>query len=282
MIKIGWQINNNKKRSWEQTCSWAAAQKVQTFEIAANPGNQYINVDKTLKGEKDEILNPLKKYNVEIATLAYCVNNLHPNEKERKKLNDHMKKVIQSAQILGVPIVACFIGNCHGDYNQNMSAFEKYFIPLLQFAQDHSVKLAIENCHAGGQNIGYSPVLWDDMFKICQKHGLENLGLEFDPSHLAWQAQDYYKALDTFCGQQKVFCMHAKDTKFFPGERNWWRFVIPGLGTIDWTRIFKILKQHKFNGAVQIEHEDSDYQGKKYEDGIILGMRTLTNALNDA
>lgn len=282
MIKLGWQVGGNLKRSWDKTCDWAASLKVQTVEIPAGPNAPFCNVDKVLSGQRSTVLEPLKRNSIELSTLIYCVNNLNPNENERKKLNAHMRKVIETAQVLEAPIVACFIGNCFGDYAKNYSAFENYFIPLLQFAKDHQIKMAIENCHAGGLNIGASPNFWPELFQLGELHHLDNLGLEFDPSHLAWQAQNYEELLDLWANKGKIFCMHAKDTTFMPEQRNWWRFTIPGRGTISWSNLFRLLNKAKFSGAVLIEHEDSEYSGKKYDEGIAKAMENLQTALKNA
>lgn len=281
-IKLGWQVGGDKKPPFEKTMAWAKSINVQTLELGSWPHDRYCNVDRILAGNKAEVLDPVKKNGIEIATLGYCVNHLHPKEKIRNEHNQHMKKVIQAAQALEVPIVTCFIGNCSGDIYDNLTAFNTYYIPLLEFARDHGVKLAVENCQAGGLNLGSNPSVWEKLFFDTAK-SFDNFGLTFDPSHLAWQAMDYYGALDSFVKRGKVFCLHAKDTQFNRKDTNkWWWFTIPGRGVINWTKIMQILKLNNFSGVVQIEHEDHEFQGKKYQEGVALGIINLTKALNSA
>ena len=169
-----------------------------------------------------------------------------------------------------------------GEYFQNIKSFEENFIPVLEHARDHGIKLAIENCHAGGENIGAFPHMWEKMILESAKD-FDNLGLEFDPSHLVWEQYDYYQALEEWATKGKVFCCHAKDTTFKGSDfKGWWKFKLPGLGVIDWKRFFGILKAADFSGAVQLEHEDSEYEKKKRAEGIQLAIKNLYDAMNAA
>ena len=46
-----------------------------------------------------------------ISSLAYYPNNLHPDPAHRQEVNDHLRKVIDAAQLLGVEVVGTFVGN---------------------------------------------------------------------------------------------------------------------------------------------------------------------------
>ena len=54
---------------------------------------------------------------------------------------------------------------------------------------------------------------------------------------------------------------------------------MPGLGEVDWKKFMNILKNHDFEGSVIIEHEDPDFSGKKYKDGVELAVKNLREAL---
>ena len=47
---------------------------------------------------------------------------------------------------------------------------------------------------------------WWKVFEVLPE---ENLGLNFDPSHLHWQQIDYLEAVDLF--RDRIFHTHAKD-----------------------------------------------------------------------
>jgi sugar phosphate isomerase/epimerase len=288
-IKIGWQMNGLKSQPFEKTLEWAKSINVQTVELPAWPQDKICDVDKILAGNKAMVLEPLKKTGIEAATIVYCTNLLDSDDKKRNEYHTHFKKVIDVAHTLEVPIVACFVGS-NGTRNlyPEMAAFEEHFIPLLEYAKDQDIKLAIENCPAGGNNIGNNPKMWDTLiFEVADE--FDNLGLEFDPSHLVWLQVDWAAALDEFLEKGKVFCCHAKDTKMnmanlkregiLSMQPTWWKARMPGLGDVDWKLFMDILKKHDFNGAVQIEHEDPDYGGNKYQEGIKLGIEHLYKSM---
>ena len=52
----------------------------------------------------------LDRHGLEISSLAYYPNNLHPDPAERRAANNHLRKVIDAAAKLGVPTVGTFVG----------------------------------------------------------------------------------------------------------------------------------------------------------------------------
>ncbi|MBN2152684.1 MAG: sugar phosphate isomerase/epimerase [Candidatus Lokiarchaeota archaeon] len=282
-IKLGFH-NLFRSKQLEETAAWARGVGFETFELAAGPG-AIVDVDKVLAGGAGDVREPCKKHSIEVTSLAYCVNHLEPGSRDNH--NAHMRKVIEAAQQLDVGIVACFVGGTGGAFFQEMGLFEEHFIPLVEHARSHGVRLAIENCPAGGSNIGRSPYFWREIFAACEDS--PSLGLEFDPSHLVWLQVDWKKALDEFSARKKVFTLHAKDTAIDSTmladrglyEPGWWAYKIPGLGVIDWKALFGILKKHGFSGAINIEHEDGAYLASddKIKEGLLLGLKTLKEAL---
>ncbi len=282
-IKLGFH-NLFRSKQLDETAAWAHKVGFETFELAAGPG-AIVDVDKVLSGKASDVREPCKKNSIEVTSLAYCVNHLEPGS--RDKHNAHMRKVIESAHQLDVGIVACFVGGTGGAFYQEMGLFEEYFMPLVDHAKKNDVKLAIENCPAGGMNIGRSPYYWREIFTASEDSPY--LGLEFDPSHLVWLQVDWKKALDEFAAKNKVFTLHAKDTTVDGAmladrglyEPGWWAYKIPGLGVVDWKALFKTLKKHGYLGAINIEHEDGAYMANddKIKEGLLLGLKTLKEAL---
>jgi sugar phosphate isomerase/epimerase len=286
-IKIGWQVGM-KHLPLEKSMAWAKTQKIETVELGAWPDDPYLKVDKILAGSKADLVDPIRNNGIEIETLAYCVNHLDSNDEAREKKNAHMIKVIDAAHSLDVDIIACFVGNAGGNLYQNIAAVEEFFIPLLEYAKDHNIKMAIENCP--GSNIATNPGIWDLLFfEVCEE--FDNFGLEFDPSHLVRLKVDYMAALKEFAEKGKIFCCHAKDTKLDESklarygldslQERWWEYKIPGLGVVDWKGFMDVLKASGFKGAVQVEHEDGEYSGSKYQEGLVLGLDTLYKALGN-
>jgi sugar phosphate isomerase/epimerase len=119
----------------------------------------------------------------------------------RAHAHAHLRKVIVAAEALGVEVVGTFAGRDKArGLKQNLARFAELWPPLVDFAGEHDVKLAIENCPMifsddewpGGTNLAYCPAAWREMFALVDR---DNFGLNFDPSHLVWQFIDYERAV---------------------------------------------------------------------------------------
>jgi sugar phosphate isomerase/epimerase len=158
--------------------------------------------------------------------------------------------------------------------DDNWPRFLEVWRPLVQFAADHGIRIGIENCPMsftkdewpGGKNLATSPAIWRRMFNDIQ---LDNLGLNFDPSHFIWQRMDYCAAMREFAG--RLYHMHAKDARIDVDRLNQVGILahpleyhtpkLPGLGDVDWGKFFSTLSETGYNGPVCIEVEDRAYEG---------------------
>ena len=103
--------------SFDGVCAWAAANGFEMLEVACWPsgggerrryaGVTHIDVDAL---DRDEVHATLERHGLEISSLAYYPNNLHPDPGERRDANTHLRKVIDAAARLGVPTVGTFVG----------------------------------------------------------------------------------------------------------------------------------------------------------------------------
>ena len=107
----------------------------------------------------------------------------------------------------------------------------------------------------------------------------ENVGFNFDPSHLHWQEADYFAAVVRF--RERIFHVHAKDVYIYHDRKavtgvlgdGWWRYVIPGYGEIHWGRFIEALRDINYSGAVSVEHEDRTFGP---EEGFVKAHKTLS------
>lgn len=107
----------------------------------------------------------------------------------------------------------------------------------------------------------------------------ENMGLNYDPSHLLHQGIDYLEAVERF--KDRIFHTHAKDTEVkqhvlrWVGNqsRGWWRYVIPGFGEVNWGVYIARLRSIGYDDVLSIEHEDGAFG---VEEGFIKGQRYLS------
>lgn len=237
-------------------------------------GVTHIDVNGLTKAKAQAVLELCEETGVGISGLGYYPNPLAADPAEAKVYVEHIKKVIRAAELLGVGVVNTFIGRDPSKtVDDNWPRFLKTWKPLVQFAEDHGVKIAIENCPMfftkdewpGGKNLATSPAIWRRMFNDIPS---ANFGLNFDPSHFVWQEMDSVKVLREF--RDKLFHFHAKDARLdrerlnevgllaFPLEYHTPK--LPGLGEVDWSRLCSVLVE-VYDGPVCIEVEDRAYEG---------------------
>ena len=221
-IKLGLLTAAFPNLSLAEVAAWAAAEGFESLEIACWPagggerrryaGVTHIDVESF---NPDEVHETLGEHGLEISSLAYYPNNLHPDDGQREAVNAHLLKVVDAAQRLGVATVGTYVGNNKNlPYPENLERFKRIWPPLVAHAAERDVRIAIENCPMifsydewpGGTNLAYSPAIWDDMFAAIPD---ENFGLNLDPSHLVWLMIDYERVVYDYA--DRIFHVHAKD-----------------------------------------------------------------------
>ena len=211
---------------------------------------------------------------VQISGLGYYPNALSPNLEEAAVAISHIKRLIEAAVLLDVDVVNTFIGrDWTKSVDENWPRFKEVWPPLIAFAEEHNVRIGIENCPMlftddewpGGKNLAHAPAIWRRMFEEIPS---ESFGLNYDPSHLLWQQMDYIKPLWAFA--DRLFHVHAKDARVdqdrldevgvLANPLEFHTPKLPGLGDIDWGRFFSVLGSIGYNGPVCIEVEDRAYE----------------------
>ena len=266
----------------DEVAAWAAANGFATLELACWPsgggerrryaGVTHVDVDAF---DPDEVHATLDRHGLGISALAYYPNNLHPDDAHREKVNGHLRKVIDAAQRLGVEVVGTFVGNDKDrPLPENLQRFREIWPPLVDYAGERGVKVAIENCPMifswdewpGGNNLAWSPAIWDELFTAIPT---ANFGLNLDPSHLVWLMIDYERAVYDYA--DRILHVHAKDLEVrrdglyrhgsFSGGMGWQVPRLPGLGEVDWPRFVAALYAVGYDHAISVEHEDRRFEG---------------------
>jgi sugar phosphate isomerase/epimerase len=237
-------------------------------------GVTHIDVDGLGAAEAAQVQELLASTSVSISGLGYYPNPLAPDRDEASVYIDHIKKVILAAEHLDVEVVNTFIGrDWTRSVDENWPRFTEVWPALVSFAEDHGIRIGIENCPMlftqdewpGGKNLAYCPAVWRRMFEDIPS---EHFGLNYDPSHLVWQQMDYVKPLREFAG--RIFHVHAKDARvdqqrlddvgILATPLSYHTPKLPGLGDVDWGRFFSVLSDVGYNGPVCIEAEDRAYE----------------------
>jgi sugar phosphate isomerase/epimerase len=269
------------RRSLDRVAAWASSEGFEMLEVACWPaaggerrryaGTSHIDVTRV---DPDRVRSTLEKHGLEISSLAYYPNNLHPDPRQRRAANAHLRKVIDAAVELGVPIVGTFVGRDQTkSLPDNFREFRKVWPQLVDHAEARGVKIAIENCPMifswdewpGGTNLAATPAAWDEMFSIVDS---PSFGLNLDPSHLVWLQIDYERAVRDYAG--KIFHVHAKDMEIDRDGlyRNgtislgmgWQVPRLPGLGEVRWDRFLAALYRAGYDYVVSVEHEDRAFE----------------------
>lgn len=238
-------------------------------------GVTHIDVETLTAAKAEEINDLCDELGVGISALGYYVNPLSPDRAEAEASVAHLRKVIEAAPLLGLNTVGTFIGR---DWTQSVDAqwprLVETWKPIVALAEEKGVRLGIENCPMlfsmdewpGGKNIATSPAIWRRLFESLPS---DNLGLNYDPSHMVWQRMDWLRPMREFA--DKLFHTHAKDCRVDVERLNdvgilalppaYHTPKLPGLGDIQWGAFVGVLADVGFDGAVCVEVEDRAYEG---------------------
>ena len=300
-MKLGFLTACLPDRPLADIAAWAQANNFAALEVAAWPdlGNRpftatHLKVESFDEGQAEQVRALFDKHNLELSSIAFYDNNLHPDPAERKAINDHVMACIDAAALLGCPTMGTFVGrNWTKPISEDLEDAAEVFKPLVDRANSKGVKIIIENCvmegwHPDGYpgNLAYSPELWEWMFE-------QGLYLNYDPSHLVWMGIDPVVAVRPYL--DKIPHAQAKDVQLFPEKRDrygwpgkavarddpwdvgWWRYRVPGLGQVDWRALIDAMYEGGFDGVLSIEHEDPVWGGT--EDRIETGLKVAQSTL---
>ena len=284
-MKLGLMTAAFPGKSLSDVAEWASENGFQMLELACWPlgkatrryaGVTTLDVADLGSKEADEARATMSKYGLEISSLGYYPNPLHPDPEHRKVVIDHLMKVIDAAAlVMDEPIVGTFVGKDKDKtVEANFDDFKQIWPKIVHYAGDKGVKIAIQNCPMifsndewpGGNNLASTPAIWREMYSIIPD---ENFGLNLDPSHLIWLMIDPYRVIQEF--SERIFHVHAKDLEI---DRNglyengtqslgmgWQIPRLPGLGEVDWPAFISHLYRFNYDYVISIEHEDRKFEG---------------------
>ena len=283
-MKLGFVSAILPDLSLEQVLQFASGEGFSCVELMCWPvgkaerryaGVTHVDVVGFTQADADRVNALAADAGVSISGLGYYPNPLAPDPDEAAVYIEHIQRAIEASALLGVNLVNTFIGrDWKRSVDDNWPRFLEVWPPLVRFAEDHGVRIAIENCPMaftadewpGGKNLAYCPAIWRRMYEAIPS---TSFGLNYDPSHLVWQQMDAVKPIWEFA--DRLFHVHAKDARV---DRNRLDDVgvlatplefhtpkLPGLGDVDWGRFFSALSDVGYDGPVCIEVEDRAYEG---------------------
>jgi sugar phosphate isomerase/epimerase len=282
-MRLGFFTAALPQMSLSEIATWAEHSGFGALEIACWPaggaerrygGVSHIDVVSLDQASARDIRRKIDDRGLVISSLGYYPNPLDPDPSVRAAAATHIKAVIDAAVLLEVEIVGTFVGaDQRKSAVDNLEEFAQVWPPLVKYARERGIKIAIENCPMlwkdtwpGGSNVAYSPAIWRQMFEIISD---DNFGLNYDPSHLIWQMIDPIRPIYEF--RERIFHVHAKDMEIDRellyqegvlgcGFR-WAIPRLPGLGEVRWDRFMAALYATGYDFVVSIEHEDRKFEG---------------------
>src|SRR5581483_2810224 len=220
-MKLGLMTAAFARLSLEQVAAWAAANGYEMLEVACWPaaggerrryaGVSHIDVERLDAGL---VRDTLERNGLQISSLAYYPNNLHPDPAQRRAANAHLRKVIDAAAKLGVPTVGTFVGRDKTkNLPDNFREFRRVWPRLVAYAESKGVRVAIENCPMifsydewpGGANLAPTPAPSDELISPPPS---ASCGLDLDPSRRGWLMIDYERVGRDYA--DRILHVHAK------------------------------------------------------------------------
>ncbi|MCI0540103.1 MAG: sugar phosphate isomerase/epimerase [Verrucomicrobiales bacterium] len=227
------------------------------------------------KPSAEELAAEAKCKDVRISAIgAFYANPLDPLQTGWAR--QVVRRAVEVAAHLGVKTVTGFAGgvietriNDRGGnpvsqpLENSLPQLLAFWEPLAEYAREHGVRIGFENCPQGTLNLpiqGYNsfakPALWE-LFFNATKH--ENIGLEWDPSHLICQWIDPVQTIHRF--GSRIFHVHAKDAYIdqtllarygvcHPGVSE---HRLPGFGQANWPQIVHALVRAGYDSDLNIE-----------------------------
>jgi sugar phosphate isomerase/epimerase len=287
-----------------------ALKRVTAIELGTGgwPGNNHIDPDKLLASASDATAfkNRIAEAGLQISALSCHNNPLHPKADEARAADQTIRKSVQLAERLEVPVVVTFSG-CPGDHegaahpNWVTCPWPPEFSDILEwqwttkaipywqqtatFAAGHGVKLALE------PHPGFLVYNVETALRLRAAVG-PNLGVNFDPSHFFWQGVDVPAAIRALGAA--IFHVHAKDVTLDRqnvaingvidaksyrnmAERSWlFRSVGWGHDALEWKQIVSALRLAGYDYVMSIEHEDAL---ASVDEGLRAAIDTLAGAV---
>ncbi|GCF94711.1 hypothetical protein NRIC_26020 [Enterococcus florum] len=237
-------------------------------------GVSHIDTENLTEKQAEQYKTYASEKNVAISALAYYPNPLDEDLTKREQVINHLYSIIDAARLMKINLVTTFIGRMPSKtVSENLKEMAKVWKPIVAYAEQNEVKIAIENCPMlftedewpGGQNLMTTPALFRKIFDILDS---DYIGLNFDPSHFVWQQMDYIAPIYEF--KDKLFHVHYKDIKLYWNKLQevgimatpleYMSPKLPGLGDVDWGNYVSALTDIGYDGYTCIEVEDRAYE----------------------
>ncbi|GAB3067508.1 sugar phosphate isomerase/epimerase family protein [Salinicoccus sesuvii] len=296
----------------EEMLDYVKASGLDAVEIGTGgyPGSKHCNLDELLESEsaRNAYIDKFASRGLIISAFSCHGNPISPESSLREASDTALRKSIELAALLDVPVVNTFSGTPAGnetdtavnwpvtpwpeEYSQIKEWQWKnklipYWQDIAELAKAHDVKIGLE-LHGGF--LVHSP---HTMLEL-RKETNEYIGANLDPSHMWWQGINPVAAIKILGRENAIHHFHAKDTYIDDDNLNMygyldmnpygeiknrsWTFRSVGLGhgIQEWANMMSALRTYDYDYVVSIEHEDGLMS---IEEGFQTAVKNLQNVI---
>ncbi|MFC1608285.1 sugar phosphate isomerase/epimerase family protein [Candidatus Latescibacterota bacterium] len=187
-----------------------------------------------------ELHDALRQHDVMFYTIHVCINNIHPDMAERRKINKRVAENVETAERLGLGFIVTHTGSCaeratrpHRD-NWSKEAWDASVKAIRQIIRDTSgsnVDLAIEALNPCNINTPWAHV------KLREDVGDSRVKVTLDPQNMI-NLNTYYRMTELvnvcfYLLGEDVCYAHCKDVKLKDTMLPSFEWVVAGTGTQD-------------------------------------------------
>jgi sugar phosphate isomerase/epimerase len=251
-----------------------------------------LDAAKVTDSEIQSIKDTLKRADMNVSAFQLDGHHIAPDPAQRSAANEYFVRAIELAGKLGVPYIGTQSGKdpaktFQEQVDEIVRVYTEKYFPACE--KNH-VRILWEP-YPESPNIATSPVGFEALFKGFGDSPY--VGLQYDPSHLVRQFMDPIQTARDFV--DKIYDVHLKDTEILwpvlhAGDINpvngarWWRYRVPGMGSVDWRAFFSVLQDVGYTGAMSVEQEDPLYGGESntgpdfsedFKMGFVMAKRYL-------
>jgi sugar phosphate isomerase/epimerase len=241
----------------------------------------------------EEVKQTIEKAGMHVSAFQIDGSHIDANPERRTATNEYFAKAIDMAGKLGVRNIGTNSGkdpskSFQEQVDEIVRVYTEKYFPACQ---RNNVRILWEP-YPNSPNIATSPVGFEALFKGFGDSPY--VGLQYDPSHLVRQFMDPIQTARDFV--DKIYDVHLKDTEIMwpilraggidpVNKAHWWRYRIPGMGSINWREFFTVLQDVGYTGAMSIEQEDPLYGAdenpgpdfsSQFQIGFIMAKRYLS------
>ena len=276
----------------EDCAKWASENDFDALRLVAHGA---IPSDQVLLETDEEVTGTLAVQDIYLAAITAHNNLLDDDPSLAEDAGKRLRIAIENAAALNVPVVVTHAGSpvgwhFYGQFSsppensgdrsvELVKRFQERFGPVVEFAADHGVKIALDVAVRMG-NIACNPEMWE---RILDAVPSDHLGLSCDPSHWLWMG--ILPAEDTirmFSGKWLYAdvkdCEVSERMRFRQGIIGnwWWQYRVPGRGQLNWGTIIGALTESGYDYVLCVENEDRGLPGLE---GFAYGARHLRQFL---